>query len=134
MLYWTIDRYSVQAIFCLLVDCVSPLDFNELGNCSPGTSFLPVYDLFAIYDSFSRPDRIRGTICFFFGIVLVLLRWGMLGIIVEGFGFLNLFGNFLPIALNVARQLPVISQILSAPGISQFADFIAGKTEPRYSV
>lgn len=83
---------------------------------------------------FTRKDRIRGTVCFFLGILLVLMRWGMIGMIIEGFGFLNLFGNFLPIALSVSRQLPVLSSILNAPGISQGVDYLAGKSEPKYSV
>jgi hypothetical protein len=83
---------------------------------------------------FTRRDRIRGTICLALGIFLVLMKWGLFGIVLEGFGFLNLFGNFLPVALNLARQVPFLSVILELPGISQTADFIAGKTRPKYSV
>lgn len=83
---------------------------------------------------FTRKDRIRGTVCFFTGIVLVLLKWGLVGICIEGFGFLNLFGNFLPTVLVGARQIPVLRQILDLPGISHLADFIVGKTRPKYSV
>jgi hypothetical protein len=58
----------------------------------------------------------------------------MVGMCLEGFGFLNLFGNFLPTVLSVARQLPVLSSFLDLPVVSQTADFIAGKTRPKYSV
>jgi Got1/Sft2-like family len=81
-----------------------------------------------------RRDRIRATICFFLGIALVVMRWGLIGMALEGFGFLNLFGNFLPTVLTVARQLPGLRTILDFPIISQAADFIAGKTRPKYSV
>lgn len=83
---------------------------------------------------FARTDRIRGTICFFAGIVLVICRWGLVGMCLEGFGFLNLFGNFLPTVLTVGRQLPIIGKILDLPIIAQTVDFIAGKTRPKYSV
>jgi hypothetical protein len=79
-------------------------------------------------------DRIRGTICFFLGIVLVLMKWGIVGICFESFGFLNLFGNFLPTVLTVGRQIPYLSVVLDLPVVSQTADFIAGKTRPKYSV
>lgn len=92
------------------------------------------HDSLNIANAHCRRDRVRGTICFFFGIFLVLIRWGMLGMIVEGFGFLNLFGNFLPIALTVSRQLPGLSIILNAPVISHAVDYLVGKTEPKYSV
>jgi len=85
---------------------------------------------------FTRADKIRGTVFIVVGIFLVLMRgwWGLVGILFEGFGFLNLFGNFLPVALSVARQVPFLCVILDLPGISQAADFVAGKTRPKYSV
>lgn len=81
-----------------------------------------------------RRDRLRGTICFFLGIALVIFRWGIVGMLLEGFGFLNLFGNFLPIVLTVGRQVPGLSVILDLPLISQAVDFLAGKTRPKCTV
>lgn len=81
-----------------------------------------------------RSDRLRGTVCFFLGIVLVIFRYGLLGLLVEGFGFLNLFGNFLPTVLSVARQLPVIGGVLEMPYIAPTVDFLAGKALPKYVV
>ena len=52
----------------------------------------------------------------------------------QGFGFLNLFGNFLPTVLAVGRQVPGLGHLLDLPGVSQSADFLAGKTRPKYSV
>ncbi len=76
----------------------------------------------------------RGTICFFLGILLVILRYGIIGILLEAFGFLNLFGNFLPTILTVGRQIPYIGPILDLPFIAPIFDFLAGKTRPKYSV
>jgi hypothetical protein len=81
-----------------------------------------------------RRDRLRGTICFFLGITLILFRWGLVGICIEAFGFLNLFGNFLPTVLAVARQIPGLRNLLEIPIISNFADFVVGRTRPKYSV
>lgn len=41
---------------------------------------------------FKRPEKLRGTICFLGGIVLVLIQWPVLGMFIELFGFINLFG------------------------------------------
>ena len=41
---------------------------------------------------FMRREKIRGTICFLGGILLVFFKWPFVGIAVEIFGFLNLFG------------------------------------------
>jgi hypothetical protein len=65
---------------------------------------------------------------------MVIMRWGLIGMCIEGFGFLNLFGNFLPTVLAVARQIPGLSTVLDLPVVAQAADFIAGKTRPKYSV
>lgn len=62
------------------------------------------------------------------------MRWGVVGMCVEIFGFLNLFGNFLPTVLAVGRQIPILSTVLDFPIVAQAADYIAGKTRPKYSV
>ena len=41
---------------------------------------------------FARKQKIRGTICFFLGMLLVFFKWAVIGMLVEAFGFLNLFG------------------------------------------
>ncbi|XJO73027.1 hypothetical protein BDV3_004069 [Batrachochytrium dendrobatidis] len=42
---------------------------------------------------FSRSEKIRGTVCFFLGIVLVFIKWPFVGVCIELFGFINLFGQ-----------------------------------------
>ncbi|KAF5344173.1 hypothetical protein D9757_005693 [Collybiopsis confluens] len=42
---------------------------------------------------FARKEKLRGTICFLGGILLVFIKWPFIGMIVETFGFLNLFGH-----------------------------------------
>ena len=51
------------------------------------------------YRFFFQKRKAKGTACFLGGIVLVLYGWAMIGIIIEGWGFLNLFGDFFPTAL-----------------------------------
>lgn len=41
---------------------------------------------------FARKEKLRGTICFLGGIMLVFLRWPVIGMAIEAFGFINLFG------------------------------------------
>lgn len=35
----------------------------------------------------------RGTLCFVFGVLLVFFKWAIVGMIIEVFGILNLFGQ-----------------------------------------
>lgn len=104
------------------------IDFALFKVCS--FAILTLFDVLF----FHRMDRIRGTVMFFTGIVLVLFRWGLVGLIIEGIGFLNLFGNFLPTVLMIGRQIPILSTILNVPIVDQIADYIAGASRPKYSV
>ena len=47
---------------------------------------------------FLQPKKARATGCLFFGIFLVFVGHPVLGILLEGFGLLNLFGNMFPVA------------------------------------
>ena len=51
-----------------------------------------------------------------------------MGIAIEGFGFLNLFGDFFPIALGFLRNMPVIGNLLSVPLIRSATDKLVGKS------
>ncbi|KAL1924813.1 uncharacterized protein VTP21DRAFT_4467 [Calcarisporiella thermophila] len=79
---------------------------------------------------FTRRNKIRGTICFFAGFLLVFIRWPIIGILVEGFGFLNLFGDFFPVIISFLRRLPIIGNLLNLPVIARFVDRIAGTKLP----
>ncbi|KAH8108040.1 Got1-domain-containing protein [Cristinia sonorae] len=75
---------------------------------------------------FARKQKLRGTVCFIGGILLVFFKWPFVGMVVETFGFLNLFGDFFPVILTFLRQLPVIGNVLRLPYIAAVADRIVG--------
>ena len=65
-----------------------------------------------------QPDRLTGSACFFAGIALLLLRWPIVGVILEVIGFYKLFGGFLPVIISVVRSIPGFGYVLSLPYIS----------------
>eukprot|EP01132_Coremiostelium_polycephalum_P009749 gene9749-11974_t len=68
---------------------------------------------------FFQKKKLRGSICFFLGILIVILtRWTFIGLIVEGFGFINLFGDAFPIVIAILRKIPIIGNILNHPTIN----------------
>ncbi|KAI0344753.1 Got1-domain-containing protein [Trametopsis cervina] len=75
---------------------------------------------------FARKQKLRGTACFVGGILLVFLKWPFVGVVVETFGFLNLFGDFFPVILTFLRQLPFVGSLLQLPYIRDVADRVAG--------
>ena len=69
------------------------------------------------YRFFFQWRKAKGTACFLGGILLVLYGWAMVGICIEAWGFLNLFGDFFPVALGVMRNMPIIGNILALPPV-----------------
>eukprot|EP01133_Synstelium_polycarpum_P001362 gene1362-1562_t len=68
---------------------------------------------------FFQKKKLKGTICFFFGIILVILGRTIIGLAIEGFGFINLFGDAFPIVIAILRKLPVIGNILNHPTVNR---------------
>jgi len=56
-------------------------------------------------DFLFQQKKILGLVCFFGGLVLVLFGWGIIGFLMELFGFVNLFGNFFPVVFSFVRSL-----------------------------
>jgi len=71
-----------------------------MGNLLFLTGLVVLMGLKASFAFFKNLKRIRGTICFFFGIFIVIYGYPKIGMIIQCFGFINLFGNFFPIFLS----------------------------------
>lgn len=61
---------------------------------------------------FLQPKKARATACLSCGMLLVLIGWPVLGIAMEFFGLLNLFGNMFPLLMMMARRIPFVGDIL----------------------
>eukprot|EP00796_Vickermania_ingenoplastis_P001852 gene1852-1131_t len=61
--------------------------------------------------------RMRASTFFFAGVFFVLMRWCWLGLMLQGFGALNLFGNFIPMVLRVLESMPLIGSFMSSPAM-----------------
>jgi len=77
---------------------------------------------------FFQRHKIKGSVAFFGGILIVLFGWPLIGMIVEIYGFILLFSGFFPFAINFLRRVPVIGSLLNMPGISKYVDQFAGDT------
>jgi hypothetical protein len=71
---------------------------------------------------FGRPDRLRGIVTFFGGIILVFLRWPILGMVCQVYGIIYLFGQFFPIAANAMRNVPVLGGLLRNEKVENFIE------------
>ncbi|CAL7940356.1 unnamed protein product [Xylocopa violacea] len=78
---------------------------------------------------FFQRHKIKASVSFLGGIIVVLMGWPIVGMIIETYGFILLFGGFLPVAINVLRKVPGLRIILNLPGISRMVDSVAGDSD-----
>ncbi|MCJ1472674.1 Golgi Transport [Lambiella insularis] len=57
---------------------------------------------------FARRNKLKGTAAFVAGIILILLRWPLIGFCVELYGIAVLFGDFLVTIGDYAGNVPVV--------------------------
>ncbi|KAI4226616.1 MAG: hypothetical protein L6R36_003040 [Xanthoria steineri] len=61
---------------------------------------------------FTRRPKLKGTAAFTGGVVLILLRWPLIGFLVELYGIFILFGDFFATIGSFAGNIPVIGPYL----------------------
>ncbi|XP_061486361.1 vesicle transport protein GOT1A isoform X2 [Rhineura floridana] len=68
---------------------------------------------------FFQKQKFKGTSFFLGGIFIVLFRWPVLGMLLETYGFINLFRSFFPIAFGFLGSLvniPFLSKLFQKLG------------------
>lgn len=70
---------------------------------------------------FARRQKLKGTAAFTAGILLILLRWPLIGFLVELYGIFVLFGDFFATIAGFVGNAPVVG-----PYIRQILDRMGG--------
>ena len=83
---------------------------------------------------FSRRDRLRGIVSFFGGIFLVMCRWPIVGMALQLYGFVYLFGQFFPIAAASMKDTPVVGAVFRNPSVEGFFNGFGGGASRRAPV
>ncbi|KAF1814776.1 Got1 family protein [Eremomyces bilateralis CBS 781.70] len=68
------------------------------------------------FSFFARRHKLPGTAAFTLGILLILFRWPLIGFLVELYGIVVLFGDFLGTLVGYAGQVPVVGPGIRAMG------------------
>lgn len=74
---------------------------------------------------FMRRKNLKGSACFLVGVTLILVKWALVGICVETYGFWLLFSGFFPVVLGFLRRLPVLGRLLDLPVLKTVLNRIA---------
>lgn len=104
-----------------------------LGNLLFVTGVVLVMGVERCKTFFFAADRRRSTVLFAVGIMLVMLGWCFLGLLVQGFGGLNLFGNFFPMIARVLELTPFIGPVVRSEPVQRLLT-ICGLAAPDRSV
>ncbi|KAL3773467.1 hypothetical protein ACHAW5_010834 [Stephanodiscus triporus] len=81
---------------------------------------------------FLQPQKARATGCLGCGIFLVLVGHPVIGILLEVFGLLNLFGNMFPLVALMAKNLPVVGGLFGGGGNNNNGGGKSRREQPRY--
>lgn len=75
---------------------------------------------------FIRPKNAKGSAAFVGGLLLVIvLRWCIVGMLLEAYGFVMLFADFFPTVLMFLKNVPVIGPMLNSPRVKAALNKIA---------
>ncbi|XP_006751487.1 vesicle transport protein GOT1A [Leptonychotes weddellii] len=84
------------------------------GNLLFMTGLLFIIGLRRTFSFFFQRHKLKGTSFFLGGVVIVLLRWPLLGMFLETYGFFSLFKGFFPAVfgfLGNASNIPFLSEL-----------------------
>mmetsp|Transcript_15861 Transcript_15861/g.44356 ORF Transcript_15861/g.44356 Transcript_15861/m.44356 type:complete len:140 (+) Transcript_15861:419-838(+) len=74
---------------------------------------------------FLRPKNFKGSGFFLGGAILVIIGWPMIGMILEGYGFIVLFSGFFPTVIMFLKKIPGASVLLDNPAFKSILNRIA---------
>jgi hypothetical protein len=104
---------------------VAPLPFSPDTDAPPQILFLVGLTLLIGTQKtlafFARRQKLKGTAAFAAGIALILLRWPLIGFVVELYGIVVLFGDFLSTIAAFVRTVPYVG-----PPVATVLDKIGG--------
>ena len=120
---------AIGNIFCIVGKRYEHTRFGE--QYSVFTGLFLVIGVEKSFRFFIQAERLKGSLCFFGGVFILLLGWPILGMIIEVYGFVTVFGGFFPMAINFLRCVPIVSSILALPGISGVCDSIVDRDQSR---
>ncbi|KAK2641744.1 hypothetical protein Ddye_023507 [Dipteronia dyeriana] len=86
-----------------------------LGNILWLTGVALLLGWHSTWNLFTDRSNYKGSGCFLLGLFFIFVRWPVVGIIVEIYGCIALFGGFWPTVKLYIDQIPVVGWIIQYP-------------------
>ncbi|KAH7573386.1 hypothetical protein JRO89_XS03G0136600 [Xanthoceras sorbifolium] len=91
-----------------------------LGNILWLTGVALLLGWYSTWKLFTDRSNYKGSGCFLLGLFFIFVRWPVVGIIVELYGCIALFGGFWPTVKAFLGQIPVLGWIIQYPLMVRF--------------
>ncbi|KAF3901908.1 hypothetical protein ABW21_db0204717 [Orbilia brochopaga] len=62
---------------------------------------------------FARREKWKGSVTFAIGILVIFLKYPLIGFVIECYGILNLFGDFFGVIISFLGSIPVIGPYIT---------------------
>ncbi|KAK6532251.1 Golgi Transport [Arthrobotrys megalospora] len=62
---------------------------------------------------FARREKWKGTATFVLGILVIFLKYPLIGFVIECYGILNLFGDFFGVIIGFLGSIPIIGPYIT---------------------
>ncbi|XP_036613066.1 vesicle transport protein GOT1A isoform X2 [Trichosurus vulpecula] len=95
---------------------ISVSEWQKIGIGTMGFGiFFILFGILLYFDSVLLAfgnHKLKGTSFFLGGVIIVLLRWPLLGMALETYGFINLFRGFFPVAFGfLGSSIPFLGSL-----------------------
>lgn len=101
-----------------------------MGNIMFITGVTLLIGLQNAFKFFFQASRLKGSALFFSGVLMVLCKWAMIGMIIESVGLFFLFAGFIPKIIMFMRSVPVVSAIFYLPFVDRIAQSLSSASLP----
>ncbi|KAJ8755311.1 hypothetical protein K2173_019109 [Erythroxylum novogranatense] len=86
-----------------------------LGNILWLTGVAILLGWYATWKLFTNSGNYKGSVSFLLGLFFIFVRWPIVGILMELYGCIALFGGFWPTVKVFLYQIPVVGWIIQYP-------------------
>ena len=81
-----------------------------------------------LYRFFSPQKKLKGTVCFFGGFLIIVWGYSFIGFVIQMIGAWFLFAAYLANVIQWLRMVPGVDVVLNLPGIKQLVSAMSGNS------
>ncbi|KAM3136290.1 Vesicle transport protein GOT1A [Paramecium bursaria] len=100
-----------------------------MGNLSFFIGLIMLIGVKSTYGFFLKQGNKKGSLVFFLGFIIIIMRFTIIGLFIQLYGLYLLFRSFLPFVYDSASKMPIIGRYLRNPQIKHAVDNLSQKNK-----